>query len=140
MNPNPRPVTRRTAMCAVLVGLVAPGALVACTTSVNQPKTSTAPGTAVAKLADVPLGSGVVVDGPTGPLLLVQEEQGKVSGYDARCPHAGTTVNPPSNGVIICPAHGSEFNPANGDLERGPAPKGLTPIPVKVAGTQVVLA
>lgn len=140
MSAAPRPVTRRTMMCAVLVGLAAPGALVACTTSTNQPKTSAAPGTAVAKLAEVPVGGGVVVEGPSGPLLLIQEKAGTVSGYDARCPHAGTTVNPPSGGVIQCPAHGSEFDPRNGDLERGPAKTGLKPIAVKVVGPQVVLA
>lgn len=139
MSTEPRPMTRRTLMCAVLVGLAAPGALVACT-SVNKPKISSAPGTAVAKLVDVPVGGGVVVDGPTGPLLLVQEKAGTVDGYDARCPHAGTTVNPPANGVIECPAHGSEFDPRNGDLERGPAKTGLKPIKVTVSGSRVVLA
>ncbi|HEY0807304.1 MAG TPA: hypothetical protein VGD84_19710 [Pseudonocardiaceae bacterium] len=38
------------------------------------------------------------------------------------------------------PAHGSQFDPATGALERGPAPRGLTPVPIGIRGANVVLA
>ena len=133
-------VNRRTAVCGLLVGLLAPGALVACSTASGATQVSSAPGTALAALSAVPVGGGIVVDGPSGKVLLVQETAGKVIGYDARCPHAGTPVNPPVQGVVVCPNHGSEFNPATGAVNRGPAQTGLAPIAVKVTGTQIVLA
>ena len=132
-------VSRRTAVCGLLAGLVLPGALTACS-GAAAPTVSSAPGTALAELSTVPVGGGVVVDGPSGKLLLVQETAGTVTGYSARCPHAGVTVNPPVNGVVVCPAHGSRFDPASGAVEQGPAAKGLTPVAVSVSGTQVVLA
>ena len=48
-------------------------------------------------------------------------------------------VRPPANGVITCPAHGSQFDPLTGALERGPAPRGLTPVLVAIKGADVVL-
>ena len=134
-------VNRRTAVCGLLVGLLAPGALVACSTAAGgAAPLSAAPGTVLAALSAVPVGGGIVVNGPSGKVLLVQETAGKVVGYDARCPHAGTPVNPPVQGVVVCPNHGSEFNPATGAVNRGPAQTGLAPIAVAVSGTQVVLA
>ena len=135
-------VNRRTAVCGLLVGLLAPGALVACssTAASGGAQVSSAPGTVLAALSAVPVGGGVVVNGPSGKVLLVQETAGKVTGYDARCPHAGTPVNPPVQGVVVCPNHGSEFSAATGAVNRGPAQTGLAPIAVAVSGTQVVLA
>lgn len=141
--PNPRPqITRRTALCGVLVGLLAPAALAACSsdTGVGSTTTSSEPGTVLAAVADVPVGGGTVVDGPSGPVLLVQETAGTVTGYDASCPHAGTTVNAPVDGVVVCPNHGSEFDPATGAVEKGPARTGLSTVAVQVRGEQVVLA
>ena len=31
----------------------------------------------------------------------------------------------PSESIIACPCHGSEFNPDNGDVVQGPATRGL---------------
>jgi Rieske Fe-S protein len=52
----------------------------------------------------------------------------------------GAIVNVPQGGVITCPAHGSQFNPGTGAVEQGPASTGLTPVAVKIAGQNVVLA
>lgn len=133
-------VNRRTAVCGLLLGLVAPGALAACSSGAAAPTVNAAPGTVLAELSAVPVGGGAVVDGPSGKVLLVQEVAGTVTGYSARCPHAGVTVNPPVDGVVVCPAHGSRFDPATGNVTRGPAPRGLTPLAVAVSGAQVVIA
>ncbi len=44
----------------------------------------------------------------------------------AICTHQGTEVGLPSNNVITCPNHGSQFNAANGNVVRGPA---ASPLP-----------
>ena len=36
--------------------------------------------------------------------------------------------------LIVCPCHGSQFNAATGAVEVGPAPTGLTPIPIAEHG------
>lgn len=81
MTTNPEPgghLTRRTALCGLLVGLAAPGVLAACTTQgPSRPAgASPAPGAALAAVGVVPLGGGVVVAGPAGPVLLLQPTAG----------------------------------------------------------------
>lgn len=143
-------LSRRNAICGLLAALAAPGALAACSSDSAAPAAPVssgpaatvgpAPSTSLAALADVPVGGGTIVDGPDGPLLLVRETEGTVTGYDARCPHAGTTVSPPADGTIVCPNHGSQFDPATGAVTLGPARSGLLPVAVTVTGDQVALA
>lgn len=50
------------------------------------------------------------------------------SGYRAyrnTCPHAGCGVSGFDGRAMICPCHGSEFNPATGARTAGPAETGL---------------
>jgi Rieske Fe-S protein len=102
---------------------------------------SAEPGDRLAALADVPVGGGVLVDTPgNGQLLLVRPEAGKVVAFNPACPHQGTTVNPPTAGEITCPSHKSGFDPATGAVRTGPAPRGLTEVPVKVTQEGVLLA
>lgn len=144
--------TRRNLVCGLLIGLAAPGALAACTTAsqTNAPPPagstdantgSAGPsGVTLAKLSDVPVGSGLIVAGPTGKILLVRPSENEVHGLDPVCPHAGVTVAVPKNGTITCPGHGSQFDGSSGDLKKGPATTGLTKIPVKISGDSVVTA
>jgi cytochrome b6-f complex iron-sulfur subunit len=139
--------TRRTMMCGLLVGLVTPAALAACSSSSKAPAPSPAPaqggsasGVTLAKLSDVPVGGGVIVTGPSGKVLLTRPTENEVIGLDPTCPHAGVQVQPPKGGTITCPGHGSTFAAATGDLKGGPATTGLTRIAVKVSGDSVVTA
>jgi len=144
--------TRRTVMCGLLAGLVAPVSLAACsseTPAAGSPGASGSPGTgsagagsgpALAKLADVPVGGGAIVTGPSGKVLLVRPSENEVKGLDPVCPHAGATVGKPEGGTITCPAHGSVFDAATGAMKKGPATSGLTPIAVKISGDSVVTA
>ena len=107
------------------------------TTSVaGATTTTTAPkpkGTDIGSAASVPTGgSATFTDPSTGdPSLVIQHTTGHFVAFDAICPHAGCTVAyQASAGIIACPCHGSEFNPANGDVIQGPATYGLTPIKV----------
>ncbi len=135
--------SRRQVLCGLMVGLLAPGALVACTNgSVRDNGVGNGQsGAVLAKVTDIPVGGGNLVNsGSTGQLLLVQPTAGEFRAYNPTCPHLGNTVDPPENGVITCPAHGSQFNPANGAVERGPAQRPLASVAVKVVGGDVVLA
>jgi nitrite reductase/ring-hydroxylating ferredoxin subunit len=130
-------VDRRTLLCGLL-------ALTACGTGAPTRKPgvgSARPGERVAALADVPVGSGALVDvGADGQLLLVRPSESEVRAFHPACPHQGTTVNPPAAGVITCPTHRSAFDPSSGAVLSGPSPKGLTEVAVAVSGPDVVLS
>ncbi|TCO48964.1 Rieske (2Fe-2S) protein [Actinocrispum wychmicini] len=146
--------TRRNVVCGLLIGLAAPGALAACSTTATQgnppaPAGSSSSentgsggpsGVTLTKLSDVPVGSGLIVAGPSGKILLVRPADNEVHGLDPVCPHAGVTVAVPKKGTITCPGHGSQFDGSTGELRKGPATTGLTKIPVKISGDSVVTA
>jgi thiosulfate dehydrogenase [quinone] large subunit len=104
------------------------------------PPTKTAsPPAALTATADVPVGGGKqVTDSQTGdPAWVLQLHQGAFTAYDAVCPHQGCTVDFLSSSAgFACPCHGSRFD-AQGRVVSGPAPRGLTPIPVQVMGGEV---
>ncbi|RJQ78204.1 Rieske (2Fe-2S) protein [Pseudonocardiaceae bacterium YIM PH 21723] len=128
------PTTRRQVLCG-LAALAVP-ALAACDSGTPAP--AAAPGTPLAKVADIPIGGGTVVQVNGDPVLLVRESDTVVTGFNAACPHIGTPVNPPVNGVIVCPNHGSEFAAKDGALKKGPATVGLSPVKVAVKDGSVV--
>ena len=143
--------SRREVLCGLVVALLAPGALVACGDSNSNSSGSTpggstgaasgGTGTKLAALADVPQGSGLVVNKPGGgKVLLVRASGDEVKAFNAACKHQGTPVNPPKDGTITCPAHGSQYDAATGALKKGPAKAGLDPVSVKVSGSDIVLA
>jgi Rieske Fe-S protein len=134
---------RRTVLCGLLLGVAAPGALAACDgAGVRKGGAGDAkPGAVLAKASDIPVGGGALVNsGSNGLLLIDQSAAGQFRAFDPTCPHAGAIVQPPQNGVITCPAHGSQFNPATGALVQGPAPNGLNTVAIRAAGQNVALA
>lgn len=89
---------------------------------------------ALAKLDQVPVGSGVVV----GDVVLTQKAAGDVEAFSTKCPHRGCAVG--VNGAkLSCPCHHSAFD-LSGELVNGPATRGLTPVAVRVEGENVVRA
>ena len=145
-------LTRRRALCGLVVALAAPGVLAACSSSESTgggtaapapsgaPSPTGTPAPAGTPVSSIPVGSGTVVDGPNGPVLLVQPTAGVIKAYNASCPHQGTTVDPPEGGTITCPNHGSQFDATSGALKKGPAETGLTPISTRVVNGQVQFA
>ncbi|MCP2247477.1 Rieske (2Fe-2S) protein [Lentzea aerocolonigenes] len=149
------PVSRRAALCGIVVALAVPSGLVtACsspapsgTGSSSTPKqngstpTSGSTGGALVALADVPEGGGALVNSPDGKKIVVARISAtEVKAYDATCTHQGAMVGEPAGGTITCPAHGSQFSPADGSVKKGPATTGLRAVAVRVQGDQVVLA
>jgi nitrite reductase/ring-hydroxylating ferredoxin subunit len=145
-----RDVSRRTVVCTAFAGL-----LTGCsgTPAAPQPGHQSTPparddsaapadgtGTALAAVADVPVGGGVVTTSYDGPVLLLRPAADTVTAYRAGCPHAGVTVNAPAGGTVSCPAHGSRFSATDGHRIAGPAKTGLAALAVRVADGQVFLA
>jgi thiosulfate dehydrogenase [quinone] large subunit len=98
------------------------------TSTPTSTATTEPPGVAIGPAKEVAVGSWAAFTDPTThtPSLVIQLAKGRFVAYDAICPHAGCTVGyVPSESIIACPCHGSEFNPDNGDVVQGPATRGL---------------
>jgi Rieske Fe-S protein len=142
-------IPRQKVIVGAGLGLIAT-ALAACTTYGKKPEaagdtaTTAAPATgapgapapanAVAKIADVAVGSGVIVD----DLVVTQPSAGEFKGFSSTCTHAGCTVAEVADGTINCPCHGSKFN-LDGTVANGPATKPLEARTVTVQGDSIVL-
>jgi Rieske Fe-S protein len=106
------------------------------TTSAAAPATggTAAEAKPIAKTSDVPVGSGVIVDG----IVVTQPSAGVFKGFSAKCTHAGCTVNKVADGTIDCPCHGSKYN-LDGSVANGPAPAPLAAKAITVQGDSIVL-
>ncbi len=145
MNLNTR---RRNVIVGAGIGLAA-AVLAACTTSEKKPAAepssspagsapagssgAPAPATALAKTADVPVGSGVIVD----DIVVTQPTAGVFEAFSTVCPHAGCNVSKVTDGLISCPCHGSKFK-LDGTVAEGPAKKPLETKVIKVQGDSIV--
>ncbi|NVO21165.1 MAG: Rieske (2Fe-2S) protein [Bacteroidetes bacterium] len=49
----------------------------------------------------------------------------KAKAFSTRCTHAGCRINKESNGLVICPCHGSKFDAYTGQPVQGPAANAL---------------
>lgn len=87
-------------------------------------------------VADVPQGGGLVQDG----VVVTQPDEGEFAAFDASCPHQGCAVREVTTQAIVCPCHGSEFDPTSGDVTQGPATAGLTEKSVAVEGDEIVVS
>ena len=102
--------------------------------AVTTPPPAEVKGGPIAKTADVPVGSGVIVD----DVVVTQPVAGEFKGFSAKCTHKGCTVNKVADGTIDCPCHGSKFN-LDGTVAKGPATAPLESKPVSVQGDSIVL-
>jgi cytochrome b6-f complex iron-sulfur subunit len=77
--------------------------------------------------ADYPVGSRTLL--PEIPALLIHDENG-LSALSLVCPHLGCVVEPGQEG-LICPCHGSRFDP-QGVVLRGPAAQPLRALRLEI--------
>ena len=96
--------------------------------------TTAAAGGVIAKTADVPVGSGVIVD----EIVVTQPAAGEFKGFSAKCTHKGCTVNKVADGTIDCPCHGSKFN-LDGSVAKARRPSRLENKAISVQGDSIVL-
>lgn len=127
--------TRATSRRAVVVGAAGGGVLLAsgCGGG-DEPATGTG-GEVRVPTADVPEGGGVVV----GRVVVTQPSAGSYRAFDATCPHQGCAVGDVTSEAIVCPCHGSTFDPESGAVTAGPATSGLTARTATVDGADVVV-
>ena len=115
------------------------------TTPVTLPSgntgTTTPNGAAIGAAASVPVGGSAtftVPDGSGAPGIVLQPTAGKFVAFNAACTHQGCPVSyAQGQDLLVCPCHGSQFNPANGSVEVGPAVTGLTEYTVTVENGQI---
>ena len=107
--------------------------LAGCAKAGEAPTSATpAAGQVLAAVADVPVGSGTIID----DTLITQPSAGVFEGFVARCTHAGCALGL-RDGKAVCPCHGSRFN-LDGTVARGPATQTLTTRAVTVRGGQIL--
>lgn len=77
----------------------------------------------IGNAADVPVGSGIIVD--SQKVVVTQPTAGQFKAFSAVCTHQGCTVASISPSGIGCPCHGSVFAVADGSVVQGPAKEPL---------------
>ena len=132
-------LSRRGALAGGALGSVA--ALAACAQDEAAPASTPATaeaGAALTSLADVPVGSALVVEVTGGSSVVVaQPTAGEVVGFSALCTHQGCAVTV-DDAELDCPCHGSRFDALTGAVLQGPATEPLTPFAVTLDGNSVV--
>ena len=123
-----------TAAVVAGVGRAASSSTPTTTPVTLNPGSSSANGRRIGKASEVPVGGSATFSLPNGtPGIVLQPTSGTFAAYDAACPHQGCPVDYfKSQNLLVCPCHGSQFNPQDGALEVGPAVTGLTPYAVTV--------
>ncbi|MGY1634730.1 Rieske (2Fe-2S) protein [Geodermatophilus sp. SYSU D01186] len=130
--------SRRTLLTATGAGLGVL-ALAACGGAEARAVADTGSGTVLARLEEVPEEGALELALGDRHVLLVRAGDA-VAAYDAECPHQGCTVRPTRGGRLVCPCHGSAFDPVDGGVLQGPATVPLAPVDVVVTGGEVRLA
>jgi nitrite reductase/ring-hydroxylating ferredoxin subunit len=101
--------------------------------------TAAAGATALAQLADIPVGSSISAKSGDKPLLIARPTATTVVAFSAICTHQGCTVAPAGK-TFACPCHGSKYDAFTGAVINGPAPAPLHPFAVAVKNGAVVAA
>jgi Rieske Fe-S protein len=59
--------------------------------------------------------------------VITQPTAGNFKAFDSTCKHMGCTVGSVSNGLIVCPCHGSRYHITDGSVANGPTSGPLDP-------------
>lgn len=136
---------RRQVLRGIAVGGLALPLLAACGTGMQPPGAAPgggsggkAKGGTLGPVSTIPVGGGRIFSAQQ--VVVTQPTKGTIHGFSAICTHMGCLVAEVTQGVIICPCHGSAFSIKNGAVVGGPAPSPLPARSVTVAGGQVKLA
>ncbi|AXH95134.1 Rieske (2Fe-2S) protein [Ornithinimicrobium avium] len=96
-----------------------------------------ADGALVVPAADTGVGSSTYYR--DAKIIVSQPQEGDFVAFGSTCPHAGCAVSEREGAVLVCPCHGSRFDPATGDVVQGPATTGLTVLDVTVDGGDLLV-
>ena len=106
----------------------APGSTSASATSDQSPFSLA--GQKLALTSEVPVGGGIVID---GPIALTQPKKGQFKAFNGVCTHMGCAVSSVTGGFIVCPCHGSRYDISTGQPTPDSAAKApLGPITIMV--------
>jgi Rieske Fe-S protein len=92
---------------------------------------------AVATVADIPVGGGLIV--ADAAVVITQPTDGDIKGFTAICTHQGCLVSEVVDNEIVCPCHGSRFSASDGAVIQGPAEQPLAAADVVVEGDSIVI-
>lgn len=92
---------------------------------------------ALAKLAELPVGSAKRVKDRSAWVALTRTGQQTVVALSARCTHQGCIVAAKGR-ELVCPCHGSRFDAITGKVLTGPANRPLPAVPIRVVGGEVL--
>ena len=99
---------------------------------------SAATGATLVALDKVPVGGAVAATDAAGkPIIIARPTAGSAVAFSAICTHMGCPVKI-SGADLNCPCHGSKYNALTGAVLKGPAPKALATVAVKVTDGNVV--
>lgn len=87
---------------------------------------------------EVPVGGGVVLRDEL--VVVTQPRAGQFEAFTATCTHQGNPVGVVEDNTITCQFHGSQYDASTGEVTRGPATTGLTPVRIRVRKGQVLRA
>ena len=71
--------------------------------------------------------------------IVTRTDQDAYVVLDATCPHQGCAVSRVETDRLVCPCHGSAFDPTSGAVLTGPAVSGLTVHDGTLDGTEIVV-
>ncbi len=127
-----------TAGSTTAAGSTSKAATSAAATSAAAGATTAAAGSGPkVKVADVPVGGGVVMQ--DAAYVVTQPTAGTFKAFSKICTHQGCPVSSVSNGHINCACHGSSFSATDGSVVSGPAKKALAETKVTLSGDSLVI-
>lgn len=91
----------------------------------------------IAKLSEILPNSALYfqwpTDSPRDMNILIADDSMKLYAYNATCTHLGCQVDyQAEHHLIMCPCHGSIFDPTSGRVMQGPAQSALTAVKLEV--------
>ncbi len=123
-------LTRRSALGGGALLLAA-----ACTASGSSERKQASDGSLLT-LQDLDTGASARVDVEGSTVIVTRTGAQTAVAFDATCTHQGCQVDRRGQ-RLLCPCHGSAFDPSTGEVDNGPATRPLEPFPVKVQGGKI---
>lgn len=87
-----------------------------------------ASGANLVKSTEIPVGGGKIFS--EQQVVVTQPTSGQFKAFSSVCTHQGCQVGSISNGIILCPCHGSEYSITDGSVKRAVVP-GQAALPAK---------